>query len=957
MYHTLLNEQIIKHLPAALASDHRLQDLLRQIDGLLRDYDARIDRKDDAIEECANSLASLTGQTEGRTNLFRILLSKMHSGVAIEDEDRRVVFANQRFCDLMALPYRPEELIGADASLYAERRKDYFMEPDAAQQAMEDAYAAREPVNDRQLEMANGTVLSWSYLPIRAEGNDKGHFWEFRDVTASVRAAQQLKESEERNRLVLSASLDAIIIADSDRAICYWNPRAEAIFGWTPEEALGKRMNELLHPRRVSDLLDQQEIEYPDDDLSPVLNHTLELTAVNKAGKEFTVELIVVPFQQHGKTFYCKFVKDISHRRENEERLQRQEVKYHHIIANMKLGMVEVALDNTLHTPNQAFLDMLGYTQEEIVGKTFYKLMPSEAVRASIDERLERRRGGASDNYEVPIVNKSGELRWWLVSGAPSYNEQGETEGSVAIVLDITEQKRLATELVDAKLNAEQASLAKEAFLANMSHEIRTPLNAIIGMIRELKREQLSHEQRSYLGHTDTAAHHLLSIVNSILDLSKIEAGELELDVHDFSLESLVNNIQSILLHRAAKKHLQLTCELDPDIWPAYRGDSARLRQILINLLDNAIKFTPRGNVRLHVKVTAEDNERQQLKITVIDTGIGMDEEYLGHIFAKFSQAEKSISRRFGGTGLGMPITKEILKLMGGDITVTSEKGRGSKFVIRVDFPRGDVDMLAAHAPTDTRMLEGRHLLLVEDNVMNRFIASKSLSHFGCTVDEAENGRMALSLLEEKRYDAVLMDIQMPELDGVETTKIIRRELKLDVPIIALTANAFKQDIDRYLAIGMNDYVTKPFDEQLLFNTLSGLLDRSVAMALPDTPKAAVNDEYSLQRLRELSHGDESFVHTMIGVFTAQTPAALQEIRHGMEAGDYLTVAKAAHRIKPSIESMGIHQLEGVAKTIELAGKAEVVDVTELRRLVDYLTTVLDAVVARLQREHPEGTD
>jgi len=379
-------------------------------------------------------------------------------------------------------------------------------------------------------------------------------------------------------------------------------------------------------------------------------------------------------------------------------------------------------------------------------------------------------------------------------------------------------------------------------------------------------------------------------------------------------------------------------------------GDSARIRQVLINLLDNALKFTSEGSVRLNISVLKEDASGQTIAITIADTGIGMDEEYLGQLFSKFSQAEKSTSRRFGGTGLGMSITNEIIKLMNGSIEVKSTKGQGTEFLIKMKLQQGDIDKLSDRTEDGQHLLSGARVLLVEDNVMNRFIANKSLSYFGCTTDEAENGLIAIEMLKKKRYDLILMDIQMPKLDGVETTKIIRNELNLELPIIAVTANAFKKDIDLYLSIGMNDYVTKPFEEKDLFDTIA----RQLRWNMPAITKSStpISGSYDLTQLKALSRGDEDFVNNMIDIFMQHTPAAVDELNAALQEEDYPTVARVAHRIKPSIESMGIGQLKGVARDVELLAKSEKVDYEALDKKIRFFTETLAMVIKQLKADH-----
>ncbi len=948
MYQTILHKQISTHLSPEVAGHPEVRALLASVGDQYRAYEEQTDRIGRDFQQCQDRIAQLSGQRLSRSSFFfRTPLASLDVGIVIETLERKVFFINQRFCSLFQLEQRPEEYLGADTWAYSNLKQGVLRDPKRFLRHLMEVLEAKEPVVDATVEMADGSVLQWNYLPIIVEGVHQGNFWEFKDVTKQVRDRQRLAESEARNRLVMQASLDAVIITDETRAICHWNARAQELFGWTAEEAAGKRVDELLHPREVSDLLNQQPVDYPRGKLSTERTRVLELSTINKAGKPCPVELIVVPYQQHGKTFHCKFVRDISYRKDAENRLRAQEQKYRNIITHMNLGLIQVSPQDTVLGANQSFYDLSGYAAAEVVGRSIHDFFPDCPDMEVVQGKLAGPEQHNAHQFELAVHNKAGEQRWWLVSGALNYDDRGENVGRVGIVLDITDQKNMEHELALAKTQAEEASVAKEAFLANMSHEIRTPLNAIIGMIRELGREKLTPDQQTYLHQTDSAARHLLSIVNSILDISKIEAGALQLDQHDFSMEALAANIHSIMHVKAASKHLNFSCAVDPELWPAFRGDSVRLRQILINLVDNAIKFTDSGQVRLHMKVADETADGQLLRISVIDSGIGMETEYLERIFAKFSQADQSTANRFGGTGLGMSITKEIIKLMGGTISVSSEQGVGTKFVIEVRMPRGQVSGLVNHSTSgaDDRALEGAHLLLVEDNVMNRFIATKCLSHFGCTVDEACNGREALERLQERDYDLILMDIQMPELDGVETTKIIRGELHLDLPIIAVTANAFKQDIDGYLSIGMNDYVTKPFEENLLYDTL--------ALHLRGRPLLAgqLIDTYDLSQLEALSQGDEGFVHHMVDVFVRHTPSTLQEIRRAMAGRDYGALARAAHRIHPSIEKMGILQLRNVVREIERSASGEVIDEPRLSSTVGRFTDTLERVLKRLQAE------
>jgi len=567
---------------------------------------------------------------------------------------------------------------------------------------------------------------------------------------------------------------------------------------------------------------------------------------------------------------------------------------------------------------------------------------------------LKMREEGRSDNYELAVKNKQGEVRWWFVSGAPNYNDRNELIGSIGIHLDITNQKKLENELGKAKLQAEEASRAKETFLANMSHEIRTPLNAIIGMIRELGREDLTPKQNSYVSHSETAARHLLTIVNNILDMSKIEAGELVIDTKEFSLVSVIGNVISILHNRAHEKNLELKYNISSDIKPALIGDSGRMRQILINLVGNAIKFTDAGKIELLVHVNQTNQYFQQITFEVKDTGIGMSQEFLHKIFNKFSQEEGSAARRFEGTGLGMTITREMIHLMGGSCDIQTEKGKGTNIIFTLTLPIGDESKLV---DKDSYLLDNSlqnlKILLVEDNEMNSFIARQSLQYFGCKVDTASNGKIAIEKLKTQKPDLILMDIQMPEMDGIEATKYIRNKMGITIPIVALTANAFKRDIDLYLSIGMNDYVTKPFEEGVLFNSIANTLNIKTKLPILSALDEDMNDDnsylFDLTNIKNLSRGDQSFVKKMIEIFIEHTPTSIQEIKVAYKQDDFTTISKIAHRMKPSIDNMGIFSLKNPIRELESNAKMEVIDKNKISSLIDIIENTLIKVIKELK--------
>ena len=482
---------------------------------------------------------------------------------------------------------------------------------------------------------------------------------------------------------------------------------------------------------------------------------------------------------------FSQMLVNITERKRSESFLVLQEEKYRNIISNMNLGIIEVDLDENIIYANQSFSFISGYEVEELLSMNTAAFLLSPNDSHVLTDKFKLRGKGVSSSYELEVKNKKGEQRWWLISGAPNYNDNRELIGSIGIHLDITEQKLLEKELEKALKNAEQANKAQEIFLANMSHEIRTPLNVITGMVRQLSKENLTDQQREYVKHSETSTLHLLTIVNNILDMSKIQAGEFELDVREFSIASMATDVNSILHSRASDKKLNFRVNISPEIKPVLIGDPGRLRQILINLLDNSIKFTDSGYVDLNVKVLKTDKTNQRIAFEVVDSGIGMSEKFLYKLFEKFTQEEASSNRRFEGSGLGMSITKELVLLMGGSIDAKSQKGIGTQIQFELNFPIGDDEKLVAKSiKISKNSFEGVNLLLVEDNEMNRFIAIQSLNITGCQITEAVNGLEAIKKLKERSFDLILMDIQMPQMNGVEATKFIRAEIDNEIPII-----------------------------------------------------------------------------------------------------------------------------------------------------------------------------
>lgn len=604
---------------------------------------------------------------------------------------------------------------------------------------------------------------------------------------------------------------------------------------------------------------------------------------------------------------------------------------------------------------------VLGYKPEQLVGKKyFYDILNQrqrERVKREAFEIIKQHR--SLTNFEKVVDRADGTELWVATNCKPLFDEDGNLRGYMGSDTDISVQKQMQQKMEEAIQIAENSAKAKETFLTNMSHEIRTPLNVIIGMIREIGKEALTANQKIYLKHAESSSFHLLSIVNNVLDMSKIEAGEFKLDIKDFSLSAVLSNVKSILSSRANGKKIDFKVECSDNIAKALRGDSLRLSQVLINLLGNSIKFTDKGSVVLKVNLLSDNSEIQKVSFEVADTGIGMSEEYLKRIFKKFTQEYDASNRAYEGTGLGMSISKQIIEMMGGQIAINSKKGQGTNISFSIDFPVGiEENLIVIDKNTRSYDISGTRVLLVEDNEMNRFIARQSLLQAKCILTEAINGKEAIDILRTKQFDLILMDIQMPEMDGVEATKIIREELNLKTAIIALTANAFKHDMDLYMSIGMDDYLIKPYKEEELFAKVEQIVRLRKGNAKGKELKISNNAEksdvrhlYSLRQIEVISGGDKKFVATLIAMFLKLSDETIQLLNEALESNNIEQIKRLAHKIKPSLDNLEVNDLHNEIRLLEQYNP--VTDCPDnLRTVVRLVTRILTEVNSKLRTEN-----
>jgi PAS domain S-box-containing protein len=702
----------------------------------------------------------------------------------------------------------------------------------------------------------------------------------------------------------------------------------------------------------------------------------------------------------------------------NKELVYQNEEKEKQVAANIKLeafsyslklasqyslSLIEASLDPlvTISTEgkitdmNEAMANITGMTREALTGTDFLDYFTNPQMAREVYQEVFAK-GSVADS-PLTVRHKNGKLTEVLFNGSVYKDDRGNVLGVVIVARDVTAQKIFEKELVEAKVFAELATKiaieskskaesatkiaedaqskaesateiaenavkSKQQFLSNMSHEIRTPMNAIIGFTKVLLKTDLTLKQKEYLSAIKMSGDSLIVLINDILDLAKVDAGKMTFEHTPFKMAASISAMVHLFETKIHEKNLRLVKKYDDNIPKVLIGDSVRLHQIILNLISNAVKFTTEGEIIMSVQLLNENEEKVNVEFAVTDTGIGIAQEKMEHIFENFQQASSETARLYGGTGLGLAIAKQLVETQGGTINVKSKPGKGSTFSFVLPFQKAKA---GTELETETIELDMKvkniRVLVVEDIALNQLLMKTLLDDYEFENDIAGNGNIAIEKLQNRMYDIILMDLQMPEMNGFEATKYIRNIMKSKIPIIALTADVTTADLQKCMAVGMNDYISKPVDERLLYYKIIDLLKKPILIGDADikeekdfqSPVTKIRSKcVDLTFLSKRTKANRELMMEMIALYLEQTPPLIIKLKESVYEKDWDSMYTTIHKMIPSFSIMGLHNdFENMAKKVQEYASTKK-HLYEIKEMVLQLENVCTQACKELEEEY-----
>jgi len=758
---------------------------------------------------------------------FKHVLESAPDGIVVIDFERKIQMVNAQTENLFG--YTKEEMIGKEVQMLM---PDRFREEHPAHerkfiadQKTRAMGVGKELFGKRKDGSAFAIEISLVPLQLDDENEGKIVLATIRDITEQKKTERKITSSQAYTRSLIEASLDPLVTISPEGKITDVNEASVKVTGQTREKLIGTDFSDYFtEPEKAREGYKQVFEEGFVSDYPLTIRHA--------TGKLIDVLYNASVYKDDKGNVLGVFAaaRDVTE--------QKQTSQYARSLIEASLDpLVTISPNGKITDVNEASVKVTGQTREKLIGTDFsdYFTEPEKA-REGYKQVFEE---GFVSDYPLTIRHATGKLVDVLYNASVYKDDKGNVLGVFAAARDVTEQKRISEELKEARIVADLATLAaedakdvaenalqsKQQFLANMSHEIRTPMNAILGFTKILLKSDFEPKQKEYLDAIKTSSDGLLVLINDILDLAKVNAGKMIFEKIPFKMEASITTMLQVFDLKIQENNLELVKEYDNKIPKVLVGDSARLHQILLNLLSNAIKFTAKGKITIAVRLLNENKEKATIAFAITDTGTGIPENKLESIFSNFQQATSSTSRLFGGTGLGLAISKQLVEKQGGSILVKSKVGEGSTFSFTLSFQKTN----GAYAQeSEEKALEKEmkdiKLLVVEDVKLNQLLMRTILDDFKFNYDIADNGKIAIEKMKTETYDLILMDLQMPEMNGFEATDYIRNTMKSKIPIIALTADVTTVDLEKCKAVGMNDYVSKPLDERILHTKIIELL-------------------------------------------------------------------------------------------------------------------------------------